>query len=137
MTAGLPGAAAFTPSRHERMHVDHEPVLADLHHQGVEPDEGVGAGVEGPLPERADLRVEVGGHLGDLRARQRRDAELFGEALHPSGRHAEQAGGGDDGDQGMLGAAAVGEQPVREVGALAQLRDGELAGVADDNAGAL
>lgn len=77
------------PGRHERVHVDHAAVLADLHDQGVYPDEGVGPLVEGPLAERGDLGVEVGGHLRDLRAGQRLDPELLGQALHPAGRDTE------------------------------------------------
>jgi hypothetical protein len=107
----------------------HQPaVLADLDRERVDPDEGVGAGVEGPLPERGDLRVEVAGHLRDPRARQRLDSELLGQPLHTAGRDAEQVCGGDHGDQGLFGAATVGQQPVREVGALAQLLHGELDG---------
>ena len=59
---------------------------------------------------------------------KRLDPELLGELLHPPRGDPEQVGGRDDGDQGLLGAAAMGQQPVREVGAVAQLGHRELDG---------
>jgi hypothetical protein len=54
------------PGRHEGVHVDHAAVLADLHGERVDPDEGVGPLIERALAEGGDLGVEVGGHLRDL-----------------------------------------------------------------------
>ena len=70
------------------VHVDHTAVLADLDRQRVDPDERVRPGIEWALAERGDLGVEMGCHLRDLRARQRLDPELLGEALHPPGADA-------------------------------------------------
>ena len=110
------------------VHVDHPAVLAHFHGERVDPTERVGAGIQRSLAKGGDLGVEVRGHLADLRARQGLDAELVGQLLHPPRRDSEQVGGGDDGDQGLLGAAAVGQQPVREIAALAQLGHRELDG---------
>jgi len=108
------------------VHVDHPPVLADLHPQRINPAERVRPGIQRPVAERGDLGIEMAGHLRHLRARQRLDAQLLSQLLHPPGGHPEQIGGGHHGDQGLFGAAAVGQQPFREVAALAQLGHREL-----------
>jgi hypothetical protein len=110
------------------VHVDHTAVLADLDRERVDPAKRVRAGVQRPVAERGDLGVEVRGHLTDLRTRQGLDPQLFGQPFHPPGGHAEQVGGGHHGDQGLLGPAAMGQQPLRKVGAVAQLGHGELDG---------
>lgn len=42
---------------------------SDLDREHVDPDEGVGAGIQRTFAERGDLGVKVRGHLADLRAR--------------------------------------------------------------------
>jgi hypothetical protein len=124
----LPVPVGVDPGGDQGMHVDHPAVLADLDRQRIDPHERVRPRIQRPLAERGDLGVEVRGHLRDLRARQALDPELLGEALHPPRGHAEQVGGGHHGNQGLLGAAAVSQQPVREERARPQLRHGELDG---------
>jgi len=63
-------------------------VLADLLRQGIDPDEGVGAGVQRSGAPGCDLAVEGPGHLADLRPRQPADPEGLDQAFHPSGRDA-------------------------------------------------
>ena len=116
------------PGGDQGVHVDHPPVLADLHRQRVDPAERVRPGVQRPGTERRYLRVEVAGHLADLRTGQRLDPQLLGQPFHPPGRDAQQIGGGDHGDQGLLGTAAMCQQPVREERALAQLGHRQLHG---------
>lgn len=67
-------------------------------------------------------------HRADLGLGQLGDAEGLGELLDPAGGDAEEVGGGDYRDQGLLGPAASFQQPVREVAALPQLGDCELDG---------
>lgn len=116
------------PSSDQGMDACDSAVLADLDRERVDPDERVRPGIQGALPERADLGVEMSGHLRDLRARQALDPELLGQPLDPPGRDPEQIRGGHHGDQGLLGSAAMHQQPVREERALTQLRDRQLHG---------
>ena len=116
------------PGGDQRVHVDHAGVFADFDRQRISPHKGVRAGIQRPLAKRLDLGVEVRGHLTDLRARQRLHSELLGQPLHPPRRHAQQIRRGDHGDQGLLGAAPMRQQPVRKIGTLPQLRDRQLHG---------
>jgi collagen type II alpha len=124
----LPVPVGVDPGRDQRVHVHHPPGLAHLHRERVHPHERVRPLIQGALAERADLGVEVGGHLADLRAGQRLHPELFGEPLHPPRADPEQVGGGHHGDQGLLGPAAVSQQPVGKERALPQLGHRELDG---------
>ena len=82
-------AVGVDPGGDQGVHV-HDPAgLADLDRERVDPDVRVRACVERALPKRGDLGVKVRGHLRDLRARQRLDPELLGEALHSPGADAE------------------------------------------------
>jgi hypothetical protein len=90
------------PGGDQGVHADHPAVLADLHRDRIDPHECVRAGIQRALAKRRYLRVEVGGHLRDLRAGQRLDPEL-GQPLHPPGGHPQQVGGGHHADQGLLG----------------------------------
>ncbi|SNR99771.1 hypothetical protein SAMN06272737_1612 [Blastococcus mobilis] len=122
----LPVPVGIHPGRHQRVHVDHPAALADLEHQGVGGDEGVGPGIQRPVAELGDLRVEVPGHLADLGLAQPGDAQALDQLLHPAGGDAEQVAGGDHGGQRPLGPAAALEQPVGEVRPGAQLGDRHL-----------
>lgn len=68
------------------MHPDHPPTLADLEHEGVGGEEGVGPGIERPGPERLHRGIEVGSHPRDLRLAQARDAEGIHQHVQPPGR---------------------------------------------------
>jgi hypothetical protein len=81
----LPVPVSIDPGRDQGVHVHHTAVLADLHDQGVDPDERVGPLIERTLAERGDLGIEMGSHLADLRPRQRLDPELLGQPLHAAG----------------------------------------------------
>ena len=72
-------------------------------------------------PERLDLAVEVPGPHADLRLR--RDSHRFNESVHPSGRHPEQVTRRHHRGEGLFGAFAPLQQPLREIGALTQFRD--------------
>ena len=106
--------------------VDHPAALADLHRQRVRGQERVRALVQGPGAEVLDVGVELLGHHRDLRLRQPGDAEGLDQLLHPPGRDPEQVAGRHHRGQRPLGPPAALEQPVGEVGALAQLGDRDL-----------
>ena len=101
------------PGAQQGVHVHDPAALADLEHQGISGQEGVGAGVEWAGAEVGDLGVELGGHDRDLGLRQPGDAEGLDELLHPAGRDTEQVARGDHRGQGALGAATALEQPDR------------------------
>jgi hypothetical protein len=61
---------------------------------------------------RLDVLVEVGGHPGDLRLRQRVDPERLDELVHPPGGHPGQVAVRDHRDQGGLGPLAALQQPL-------------------------
>ena len=63
----LPVPIRVHPGREQGVHVHHAAAFADLQHQRVRRDEGVGPGVQRPGPERGDLLIQVPGHLADLR----------------------------------------------------------------------
>jgi hypothetical protein len=102
------------PGRDEGVDIDYPAVLADLDRERVDPDKRVRPSIQWPLAKRTDLAIEVAGHLADLRARQAFNPELLGEAFHPPSRDTQQVRGGDHRDQRLLGAPAMGQQPVRE-----------------------
>ena len=108
--------------------VDHSAALADLHRQRVRGQERVGAGVQWAGAEVLDVGVELACHHRDLRLGEPGDAEGLDQLLHPSGGDPEQVAGRDYGGQRSLGPPAALEQPVREVGTLAQFRDRDLHG---------
>ena len=59
-------AVGVDADRDQGVDVDHAAALADLLGQGVDPHEGVGAGVERAVAELSHPGVEHLGHLGDL-----------------------------------------------------------------------
>jgi hypothetical protein len=69
----LPVPVAVHPRRQQRVDVDGAAALADLQHQRVRGRERVRAGARRPGPERLYLRVQVPGHLADLRPGQPAD----------------------------------------------------------------
>jgi hypothetical protein len=105
----------------------HDPAgLPALDRQRVHPDIGIRAGVQRPGPERRHLGVQGLGQLGDLRLGQTLDAQRRHQPLDPAGRHPTHRALGDHRDQRPLGPPARLQQPVREVAAGPQLRDGQL-----------
>jgi hypothetical protein len=62
----LPVAVGVDAGGDHRGHRHHPATLSDLVEQGVQPDIGVGPGVEGPVAELGHLLVEVLRQLGDL-----------------------------------------------------------------------
>ena len=78
-----------------------------------------------PLAEEAHLLVEAGAEAADGALADAREAELGHEAVDLARRDAVHVGLLDDGDQGLLAAAARLEE-AGEVAARAQPRDGEL-----------
>ena len=63
----LAGPVAVDPGRDERVHVDHPAAFAYLRDQDAGGEEGVGVGVQRPVPELCYQLVEVLGpvvHLG-------------------------------------------------------------------------
>jgi hypothetical protein len=122
----LPVAVGVHPGREQGVDVHRATTLPHLHHQRVGGDEGVRPGVQRSSAERLHLAIEISGHLRDLRLGQPGNAEGLDKLLHPARRHAEQIGGGDHADQGGLGPPASLQQPLREVAALPQPRDGQI-----------
>ena len=105
---------------HDAGTADDAPALAHAHRQGVEPQVGIGAIVEGPGAEGGDLLVEAPRHLRDLALGDALDAEGLHEAIDTARRDAAHVALGDHGDEGALGTPAALEQPVGEVAAAAQ-----------------
>ena len=122
-------AIGVHPGGDQHHRVDHPVVVADLHRQRVRGHErerprlGQRAG-----GQRGDLLVEVGGHPGDLRLRQRGDPQGLDQLVHAVGRDAEQVAGRHHRDQRSLRALAALEQPLGEVGPLAELGDRHVEG---------
>ena len=114
------------PGGDQSVDIDHAAVLADFDRQRISPHKGVRAGIQRTLAKRADLGVEVRGHLTDLRPRQRLDSQLLGQTLPAPGRYPQQIGGGHHGDQGLLAPAPMPQQPIREIGTLPQLGNRQL-----------
>ena len=108
-------AVGVDADRDERVDACDAAALADLLGQGIDPDEGIRAGVQGAVAEGGDLLVQVLGHRADLRLRQLGDAQGLGGLFHSAGGDPEQVGGGDHADEGLLGTAPAFQQPVREV----------------------
>ena len=107
----------------DRGDVDHAPAVPAALAVGVEPDIGVGAAVERPAAEGGDQLVQL---LGDLRhpgPGQAVDAERLDQALDPAHGDAAQVALGHDLHDRALGPAPRLQQPVGEVGALAELGD--------------
>jgi hypothetical protein len=127
-TEDLPVPVGVHPGGDQGVHVDHPAALTNLKHQGVRGDERVRALVERPPAELPDLGVELGGHHRDLRLRQPRDPQGVDQLLHPPRRDTQQVAGRHHRGERAFGAAAALQQPVREVGALAQLRDRHIEG---------
>jgi hypothetical protein len=107
------------------VHVDRPPALPHLLRQGVDPDEGVRAGVQLPAPEPGCHLVELGSHGADLRLRQSHHTERGRELLHPASGDPEQVRRRHHRGQRPLGTAAV-LQERREVRPVPQLRDRQL-----------
>jgi hypothetical protein len=96
------------PGGDQGMHVDHAAVFANFDRQRIGPHKGVRTGIPWALAKRADLGVEVRGHLTDLRPRQRLDSQPLSQTFHAPGRYPQQIGGGHHGDQGLLSPAPMG-----------------------------
>ena len=122
----LPIPVGVDSDRDQGVHVDHPAPFANLEHQGVGGQEGVRAGIERAGANRLDSVVEFLGHHRHLRLGQTGDAQCFDEFVHPPGGHPEQVAGGHHRGQGPLGAFAAFQQPLREVRAVAQLRDRKI-----------
>jgi hypothetical protein len=94
------------------------PALADLHRQRIDPQEGIGAGVQGPVTPGIDQLIQLAADPRHLRLGDAVDAHRPGHVLDPPGRHSFHIALGHHRGQGPLGAAAWLQQ-AREVAALA------------------
>lgn len=108
--------------------VDDMPVLAGLMDESIEPDVGIGRGVEGSVAESLDGFVQVLGEFGDLGFGEAIESEGLNEVVDVAGGDALDIGFTDDGDEGFLAASPGLEEPVGEVGAGTKLGDGEIDG---------
>ena len=106
--------------------VDHPTGFSDLLGQGVDPHVAIGAAVERAVPERGHLGVELSRHAGHLRAADALDAHGFDQVVDPAGGHPLDVGLADHRHQGLFGPTPGREQPLGEVAALAELRDGQV-----------
>jgi len=61
--------------------VDGPASLSYLDHQGIRPDDRVGAGIQGTVAKGSDLGVQAVGHLRDLGLRQLRDPKRLSQLL--------------------------------------------------------
>jgi hypothetical protein len=87
-----------TDRDHDR-DVDDPAALADLLGEGVHPQIGVGAGVEGSVAELSDHLVELGGRATHLGLRQRLDTQRLDQAVDAAGRHTPHIALGDHGHE--------------------------------------
>jgi hypothetical protein len=99
--------------------------LSDLLREGVDPHVRVGTAVEWTGPERLDGLIELLGHLRDPGLRDPLDPELTDQPFDTPGGHAADVALCDDLDEGSLGTPAGLEEPLGEVGAFTELRDGQ------------
>jgi hypothetical protein len=122
----LAQAVAVDADRVHDADVDRAAALAALHDERVEGDVRVRGAVERPAAEVLDDLIEALRQPRDLALRHPLDAELGYHLLDTASRDAGQIGVGDHRHERLLGPPARLQQPVREVAALAQLRDREL-----------
>ena len=115
--------------RDQGVHRHHPAALADLEDQRVGGHERERAAVsQRSGAELLDVLVELVGHHRDLRLRQPGDAQGLHQLVHPPGRDPEQVAGRHHAGQRPLGALAPLQEPLGEVGALAQLGDRDVEG---------
>jgi hypothetical protein len=122
----LPSAGGVHAGGDHAGHVADPPVLAHLLRERIEPEVGVGTAVEWAGPEGFDLVIEFLGHLRHAGLGDPLDPERPHESLDPPRRDASDVRLADDLDERALGTPARLEQPVGEVGTLADLRDGQI-----------
>ena len=84
-TEDLSVAVGVHPGGHDDRHVHDPAALAHLLGEGVEPDVGVGTGVEGTVAEGGHLLVEGLGELGDLGLGDPVDAHGLARCRRPGG----------------------------------------------------
>ena len=93
--------------RHQGVDTDDPATLTHLQHKSVGGHERERAGViETPGAELFHVRVELLGHLADLRLRQCRDAQRLHQLVHLPGADPEQVAGRHHAGQRPLGALA-------------------------------
>jgi len=111
---------------HHRGEVRDPARLAALQRERVHPHVRVGALVERPGAEGLHDLVERLRELGDLGLGDAGDPERLDQSVDPSGGHALHVALGHDLDERPLGSATRLEEPPWEVGAFAELGDGQL-----------
>jgi len=109
-------------------HVDHSPALANPLRHGVKGYVGVGPAVKGPVPEVGHHGVEALGHLRNRRAGDPLDAHGLDHVVDTAGRDALHVALGHHRHQGPLGPPAGSQEPLGQVGVMAQLGDGQVHG---------
>jgi hypothetical protein len=121
--------AEAVPVDADRVHdadVDRASALPALDLERVEGHVRVGAAVERPGAEVLHDLIEALRPPRDLALAHPLHAELLHQLLHPPRRDAGEVGVRDHRHERLLGPPPRLQQPVGEVAALAQLRDGEL-----------
>lgn len=93
---------------------------------GVDPDVGVGTGVQRPGSEGLDCLIEALGHLGDLGAGYAFDAEGLHDGVDPAGGYALYVALGHHRHQSPLSPPTGLQQPGGEVAAGAKLGDRQI-----------
>lgn len=115
-------AVVVHPGREQHDRVDHAVTFTDLHRQRVGGHERERAGItNGSVAEVLDDGIQVGGHARDLGLRQAVDAEGLDQLVHAARGHASEVAVGHDRDQRGLRTLAALQEPLGEVGALAEL----------------
>jgi hypothetical protein len=122
----LPLAVSVDTGRDQRVDQHRAPALADPHGHRVRLHEPVRPAVQRPGPELLHRPVQALGQHRDLALGQARDPQRLRQLPHPPGRDPQQVAGGHHRNQGLLGAAAALQQPLREIAARPQLRDLQL-----------
>jgi hypothetical protein len=118
----LPVALGTHAGRDDRRHRDDPATLAHLVEERVEPDVGVGAGVEWTVAKLRDLLVEVLRELRDLGLGDPVDSHRLHEIVDATRRDAFDVGLADDRDERLFDAPARLEEPGH-VAAVAELGD--------------
>ena len=126
----LPPLIGVDAGGDQRVHVHRPAALAHLLRQRVQPHERIRSGIQRLGAKRLHLPVQHLCHLAELALGDLLDPELLHQLVHPARRNPQQVTGGHHTDECLFGPAAPFQQPIGEVGARAQLGDGQFDGVA-------
>ena len=107
--------------------VDDPSAFADFHRQCVGCHERERTRVaQGPVAELGGMLIKISGHARDLGLRHGVHPQGFNQLIHPARGDPGEVAVSDHGDHRSLSTLAALQQPLGEVGALAQLGDRDV-----------